>query len=139
MKICKLCNASKELSEFYIIKGNKDGLSGSCKDCTKKRISKHRKNNIERIRAYDRQRGCRQEESYRKEIRKNKPKQYVAQTAVNNAIRAGKLKRKPCEVCGCGNSHAHHDDYSKPLKVRFLCAMHHKQWHEKHGEGLNAI
>lgn len=41
------------------------------------------------------------------------------------AIKTGKLKRLPCEVCGAEKSEAHHPDYSKPLEVRFLCRFHH--------------
>jgi len=40
----------------------------------------------------------------------------------------------------CGSSeyiHAHHDDYDKPLDVRWLCAAHHKQWHDENGEAKN--
>ena len=50
------------------------------------------------------------------------------------AIAAGKLKRKPCEVCGVRKSHAHHDDYSKALDVRWLCSKHHAELHISRGE-----
>ena len=43
------------------------------------------------------------------------------------AIRAGRLVRKPCEVCGNPEVDGHHDDYSLPLKVRWLCRKHHKK------------
>jgi len=42
-----------------------------------------------------------------------------------------KMERKPCEVCNDVNSEAHHDDYSKPMEVRFLCSKHHKEHHAK--------
>jgi hypothetical protein len=51
------------------------------------------------------------------------------QQITSRAIRRGELVRQPCEVCGNPRSHAHHDDYSKPLEVRWLCAGHHKRWH----------
>lgn len=35
--------------------------------------------------------------------------------------------RKPCEVCGNEQSEAHHDDYSKPWEIRWLCQKHHKE------------
>ena len=38
---------------------------------------------------------------------------------------------EPCEVCGIPESHAHHDDYSRPLDVRWLCEKHHKQLHKE--------
>ncbi len=59
---------------------------------------------------------------------------------VNNAIRGKKLFKEPCEVCGCTDKiHAHHDDYDKPLDVRWLCSAHHSQWHAKNGTALNAV
>lgn len=52
-----------------------------------------------------------------------------ARWQVSRAIKAGRLTRKPCEVCGVQKVHAHHDDYSKPLDVRRLCNEHHRQHH----------
>lgn len=53
-----------------------------------------------------------------------------AHMKVYYAIRVGKLKRQPCEQCANPVAMAHHDDYSKPLDVRWLCAnchyLHHK-------------
>jgi len=59
---------------------------------------------------------------------KNRPK-YLAHKRVENAIKTGKLQRRPCEVCGAERAHAHHDDYSKPLDVNWLCAAHHRERH----------
>jgi hypothetical protein len=57
---------------------------------------------------------------------------------INNAIRDGKLFREPCEICKKEEGvHAHHDDYLRPLNVRWLCPAHHKQWHRDNGEALN--
>ncbi len=40
------------------------------------------------------------------------------------------LAPEPCEVCGAtGDVEAHHDDYAKPLEVRWLCPSHHKLLH----------
>lgn len=36
---------------------------------------------------------------------------------------------KPCQVCGSTQSVRHHEDHSKPLEVKFLCHLHHKQVH----------
>lgn len=63
---------------------------------------------------------------------------HSAVNKLNQAIRVGKIKRaKACSQCGrVGTIHAHHDDYSKPLDVRFLCVSCHQKWHTKHGHGL---
>lgn len=47
------------------------------------------------------------------------------------AVNLGKLKRMPCEVCGDPKSHGHHEDYSKPLDVQWLCSKHHRAVHTK--------
>ena len=52
-----------------------------------------------------------------------------ARSIATYAIRRGKLIRQPCEVCSSGRAHAHHDDYSKPLEIRWLCPKHHQQFH----------
>jgi hypothetical protein len=49
---------------------------------------------------------------------------------VNWHIKQGHIIPKPCEVCGDVNVHAHHDDYSKPLEVRWLCPTHHMRLHK---------
>lgn len=54
----------------------------------------------------------------------------VARLLVWNAVRIGYLVRQPCEVCGNLTVDAHHDDYSKPLEVRWLCRTHHGQLHK---------
>ena len=51
-----------------------------------------------------------------------------AKVATAAAIKNGLLTPRPCERCG-GWGQAHHDDYSKPLVVRWLCPIHHKEWH----------
>lgn len=57
---------------------------------------------------------------------------------VEKALKKGVLVPEPCEVCGAtgimadGRSlvQAHHDDYSRPLAVRWLCQEHHHEWHK---------
>jgi len=45
-------------------------------------------------------------------------------------IRSGKLIKQCCEVCLTEkNVQAHHDDYNKPLDVRWLCIKHHAEHH----------
>ena len=46
------------------------------------------------------------------------------------AIGTGILIRQPCEVCGLEKVDAHHDDYTKPLEVRWLCRKHHNRHHK---------
>ena len=46
-----------------------------------------------------------------------------------SAIEMGKLVRQPCEVCEMEPADAHHDDYLKPLDIRWLCRLHHRRQH----------
>ncbi len=47
------------------------------------------------------------------------------------AIKKGFLIRKPCEICNTEvDVQAHHDDYSRPLDVRWLCRKHHQEHHK---------
>lgn len=60
----------------------------------------------------------------------NVPKgQLAAHDAVRAAVKSGRLERRPCEECGAEKVHAHHDDYAKPLDVRWLCPYHHVHAH----------
>lgn len=140
MKKCFKCGEEKALSEFYKHSAMADGHLNKCKSCTKKDVHNHRhfSPSREKILAYDRARGSRQNKEYLKEYRAKYPNKYKAHSMVNRAIRAKKLFRLPCEVCGYEKTEAHHDDYSMPLNVRWLCSEHHKQWHAKHGAALNA-
>jgi hypothetical protein len=52
---------------------------------------------------------------------------------VSNAIRSGKLERQDCEICG-KKAQAHHEDYSKPLDVIWLCTEHHSLRHKEINE-----
>ena len=64
---------------------------------------------------------------------KNDPSAYAlylatkrAQNAVHYALRTGAIVKGPCEVCGdVENVQAHHDDYTKPMELHWLCLLHH--------------
>lgn len=61
---------------------------------------------------------------------KNKEK-LKAHKSVARAIKKGKLIRKFCRICNSKKSEAHHPDYTKVLKVIWLCRQHHKELHKK--------
>ena len=150
MKICKKCEKQKEQGEFY-------NVDSTCKECRKEMVRQNRSKNAEYYREYDKKRfkndprvkerharyaasdagkaaGARAKKKY---IEKN-PIKRSAHIMVGNAIASGRLVKQPCEFCGCQDTHGHHDDYSLPLVVRWLCAHHHKEWHSENGEGANA-
>ena len=123
-KTCTLCGKPVGTDHYA---GNP---SRHC-ECHKKDICKKRALNADYFRAYDRARGNRQVADYGKRYREANPEKYVAQTAVGNAIRDGKLEKPEwCEMClKICSVNAHHQDYSKPLDVWWLCPPCHKRLH----------
>jgi hypothetical protein len=45
-------------------------------------------------------------------------------------IKAGRIRKRPCIVCGGKEVIAHHEDYNNPYKVIWICEKHHKEYHE---------
>ena len=141
MKHCNTCDTDKEDSEFHVRRASKDGLSAKCKSCSKA-YDDARLKNPDRANArklYASTESGRLNGSKAKALWSTKnPKKVKAACAVSNAVRDGKLTKKPCEVCGSTyRIHGHHDDYNKVYDVRWLCAQHHRDWHKENGEALN--
>lgn len=116
----------------------KDGHLNKCKSCCISDRKKHIADPkvLARVQAYDRKRSKDPERKKKsveriRTMRKSRPKMYKAHTKVNNAIRDGKLKKKPCKVCGETKVQAHHPDYRKPLLIVWLCKKHHVEIHKK--------
>jgi hypothetical protein len=68
----------------------------------------------------------------RPRVRHTTPEKRRARSAVLNELRGGRISPQPCEVCGVAKTEAHHDDYSRPLDIRWLCSSHHKRHHAEH-------
>jgi ribosomal protein S27AE len=136
MKECFKCKTVKPLSEFYKHSQMADGHLNKCKECNKNDVTANRNKNIEKFRAYDRERGKNPERAKAaQEIsaawRKEDPKRGRAHSMVARAVRNGTLVRQPCCRCGEVKSLAHHEDYDKPLDVMWLCQPCHKQRHKE--------
>lgn len=135
MKTCFKCGVTKRLSEFYRHPMMWDGRLNKCKECAKLDVRSNRLAKVSYYRAYDKIRFQRPERKAAFARQHNKwkranPEKRAAHILVGNAIRAGRLVKMPCEVCG-GAAHAHHDDYAKPLEVRWLCPIHHSEHHRR--------
>ena len=151
MKTCSGCNVEKRFSDFYKNAQLSDGHFSKCKECTKRDARNNRAAKAEYYRDYDKRRfkedprvlarrkryaaspegkvaGSRAKKSWcdRNTIKR------AAHILTGNAVRDGRiLKLDNCSECGAsGRIHGHHDDYSKPLDVRWLCAKCHSQWHK---------
>lgn len=132
-KQCFKCSKVKPLGEFYKHKAMADGRVNKCKECTKGDVAKHRSDNLEKIREYDRNRAklphrVALNKRITKEWRAANPLGYKAHSAVSNALKAGRLE-KPTECSICNAPHdqieGHHIDYSKPLEVTWCCPACH--------------
>ena len=136
MKECFKCKTVKPLEDFYKHPRMADGHLNKCKSCTKKDANKHRFENLEKIREYDRNRAKEKERiaatvATTRAWRSEDSRRQKAHTAVAKALRKGELLRQPCEMCGEVKSVAHHDDYDFPLDVMWLCQPCHKQRHKE--------
>lgn len=135
-KACFKCGKVLPLDEFYRHPKMSDGHVNKCKSCAKSDVRANYRANLDYYREYDKLRSPDQSRralraAADKRLRERHPLKKVAWHAVNNAVRDGRLFRLPCEVCGDRKTEAHHDDYSKPLGVRWLCRHHHKVLHGK--------
>jgi len=68
------------------------------------------------------------------ELTEEQRRKIKCRSYANTYLRRGLIQRGPCEVKGC-TEHAqmHHDDYSKPLEVRWFCRRHHEYHHQDNG------
>lgn len=134
MKTCTKCGTAKPLDDFYVVKGKRDGRDSRCKECVKA-YQRARSRGNPKVQEYDRQRAklphrAKLRAKVGKRWREENPDAYRAQTAVNNAVRDGKIRKEPCFFCGSKTRvHAHHHNYSKPLNVTWLCPKCHHRLH----------
>lgn len=137
-KTCKRCKESRPLTRFYKHKHMADGHLNFCKDCTKDRVSNHRSDNIEKIRAYDRERG-KLPHRVAETIKRTRERRQAlrglgygaAHNKVSKALISGELQKvTTCSYCNDGGRiEAHHEDYDKPLDVTWLCKPCHSMLH----------
>jgi ribosomal protein S27AE len=135
MKRCSTCKLVLELSEFYKDKSRKSGYTNRCKKCERIFCRAKRDRNPLSFKKKDTSYYLRNKEkviSRRKQWYSQNKFKALAHEQVKKALLRGNLLRKPCEECGDEKSIAHHEDYSKPLEVRWLCEKHHMLLH--HGK-----
>lgn len=101
---CYMCRKEKNSSEFNKDKSRASGIGGRCKPC--------------------------QREVEKKYYKQRDKKKIDARSKLNQSINKGLITRQPCEVCGEVKTEAHHDDYDKPLEVRWVCQKHHQEHHK---------
>ncbi len=90
-----------------------------CREAESAYQAEYRRLNLERLRAYDRT--ARRDSRLRDDPQKRKVRW--------DAWYATKGQAQPCEACGREDAQRHHDDYAKPLEVRWLCPPCHAKEH----------
>ena len=119
MKTCTTCKEQKPIEQFYRDKSKPGGRSCCCRTC--------------RLVQWARTYAKNQHKIYGRVLawRAKHPERRRAHKLVEKAIRLGEIIRQPCRVCSNPKTHAHHDDYSKPLDVVWLCSKHHIARHKE--------
>lgn len=143
-KTCLTCKEIKSLDRFdtYLEAGSKLRRDPHCKECRRakwrapeykaKKAARTAKARVEgRKTASDQAHAAKRRELF--------PEKESAKSAVRNTLRKGEMVRPAvCESCnkspppargGRSAIQAHHDDYSKPLDVRWLCIACHVAHH----------
>ena len=158
MKKCNRCGCEKPFDAFYKHTNMQDGYLSACKAC-KKKYSRSRSrtaeakalrhaydNTPERIAVRDeynhsdkgkeatRKFNCSDKgKEAKRRYRKDNPEKTGARKKFNKAVLSGKITRPDdCSLCGVKClPEGHHEDYSKPLVVVWLCHPCHCTTHNK--------
>lgn len=141
-KKCFKCDVTKPLSDFYKHAQMADGHLNKCKSCNKADVQSNYRANKPHYQEYYRQRNLTPERKdakkrYLDKQKQKYPQKYTARNMVNAAVRDGKIIKPDCcsECKKKCSPHSHHDDYLKPLEVRWLCV----QCHARHHDGFKAL
>jgi hypothetical protein len=134
MTVCKGCKRELNEDQFYRQATMATGRLLFCKECVRGRAKKYYQENKERAAKRQAEYAAKNPDVIarsRSSWATKNPEKRRAHSALNHEVRRGRtVKPKSCEVCGAQEPlHAHHDDYSKPLEVRWLCQRHHVEIH----------
>ena len=152
-KQCRTCKFVLPLDRFYPRKDAADGRRSSCINCAiiynkradiRKREAKRRQTKTYRVARKQSNKTYRAKPEVQSRIKlygkrynavHTKEKQACKQ--LECALARGALtKPHKCDCCGRRRKlHGHHDDYSKPLSVRWLCCSCHQLLHKEAQNG----
>lgn len=137
---CGRCGEFFPVEGFYRNKRTLLGITSECRKCHCQTSIKSRDKDSARdanrvhmakARRQDPERFRERERAYsRKRVRNDR---VAARQELNYAVRSGRVAKPDyCATCGSNAKlTAHHDDYSKPLDVRWLCYSCHGKEHRK--------
>ncbi len=142
---CKVCGVTSDAAEFY------GRVNTRCKECHKQKVRENRKAKADYYKEYDayryqndpkvkkRHKRYQKTEAGKQSVKKSRKKwleanaeKRAAHVILGNAVRDGrKVKPDACESCGKNNCRieGHHEDYTKPLDVFWVCRECHVKIH----------
>ena len=149
-KACKTCGKVKPFTDFYRDRRLRSSYFTECKVCTRLRNVAWRKVNPERHAASKKawqkanielvsidqklwkKKNSDKVQEVKQRYAKRHPEKIQCWRVVNSAVRIGKIVKKPCIKCGITEDiHAHHEDYTQPHQITWLCRKHHTELHNK--------
>ena len=132
-KECRKCGTHKPLSDFYVRKSSLDGHRSWCKDCDKKSALdwgvKYRGKAAKYLQQW-KKKNPGKVAGHKLRHRLKHPEKVKARSRAAQAARNGILEKSLCP-CGRAEVEAHHEDYSKPLEVIWLCHRCHIKLHSE--------
>ena len=161
--ICKGCELDKPENDFQLRNPRTGNRRNHCYSCLYKQVAenavggvdkwnakmreqyrnKWKENILKRTKKYSQtEHGKKIKNKSSNKWKNDNPEKISAQRMIRKEISSGRLARQPCETCGefkfLENGRtaivAHHDDYAKPLEVRWLCLQHHNEHHARERE-----
>ena len=135
LKKCSKCKTVKPIDNFWKDKNTKDGLMCWCTKCSKEVNAKWSKSPAGK--------------AFRKKLYRSAPHKksnltnfkHYAKMLVFYGVRLGYIEKNfVCSICNIDTIkekkiiHGHHDDYLKPLEVRWICQLCHLRLHKKEKE-----
>jgi len=137
---CGSCAAFLPRGDYYANKRTLLGIKSQCKKCHCATTIASRDKDLAREANRQHMARARQADPQRFRTRDaaasaQRPvtQKVLARAELNAAVRSGAIK-KPAMCSQCPETrrlHGHHDDYSKPLQVRWLCPRCHGKEHRK--------
>ena len=128
LKMCWTCGVVKAIDRFNSCKAY--GKHSKCKRCVNTVMLKFHEDNPSKRAEYA-SNTVRDYAQWSRTYRETNPEKVRAHREVERAVATGELHRPAhCAFCGTsGRLHGHHEDYSRPLVVRWLCPSCHRKAH----------